>query len=619
MFFSVIKLNYLNGTPYAMLKSQRNGFSRFLNEDVGLDYSQLPVTLGAISVKYFTQLMDDHTLKTLLAKEGNGPGRKGILNCVSDLTSFLANCYHGGRNEAYAVGYHSGILTDIDLAGAYTTAMAAIRLPDWNGLKETMDLGILAQPEALSVARIRFTFPRTTRYPSLPVRAGDYGLIYPIEGVTYCTGPELVVGINQGAEIQVEKGVFVPWLTEDRPFADFTKQINEMRRRYPKGSLLEQTSKEIGNSLYGKIAQGVANMRGDNTTSGRSRRFDSRSGKMKDLPPSKITQPLLAAFITGLVRAVLSELIANLPPDARLLTATTDGFLSDTDSDKLDMSGPMITVFGRLREIVSGDSKALEVKGRVAEAVIVKTRGTIPTKPLDIQSPGKPILAKAGNKLESPIVDTWQESLEWEKIYQSREFNTKHIQRRLIDLKSQWQCDADLVDEKREIRVNLDFDLKRMPKDSVDVNGLINFSTALWQSLDHFLDFREVYDQWRKKKVRVLRTAQDWLDFLEYKRFLKEKSTLGVRTNQRPPVAQLFLRSYAHGNHGLPGKNFRDAAEFLTKCGWPTKVQNVKDAKRRGQSTQDNPIEITDEDQDFLKCVQDRWPEFDYRSFAGQS
>ena len=291
------------------------------------------------------------------------------------------------------------------------------------------------------------------------MRAGDYGLIYPIEGVKYCTGPELVVAINQGAEIQVEKGVFVPWLTEDRPFADFTKQINEMRRRYPKGSLLEQTSKEIGNSLYGKIAQGVANMRGDNTTSGRSRGFDSRSGKMKDLPPSKITQPLLAAFITGLVRAVLSELIANLPPDARLLTATTDGFLSDTDSDKLDMSGPMITVFGRLREIVSGDSNALEVKGRVAEAVIVKTRGTFSTKPLDIQSPGKPILAKAGNKLECPIVDTWQESLEWEKIYQSREFNTKHIQRRLIDLNSQWKCDADLVDEKREIRVNLDFDV----------------------------------------------------------------------------------------------------------------------------------------------------------------
>ena len=359
-------------------------------------------------------------------------------------------------------------------------------------------------------------------------------------------------------------------------------------------------------------------MRGDNTTSGRSRRFDSRSGKMKDLPPSKITQPLLAAFITGLVRAVLSELIANLPPDARLLTATSDGFLSDTDSDKLDMSGPMITVFGRLREIVSGDSNALEVKGRVAEAVIVKTRGTISTKPLDIQSPGKPILAKAGNKLECPIVDTWQESLEWEKIYQSREFNTKHIQRRLIDLKSQWKCDADLVDEKREIRVNLDFDLKRMPKDPVDVNGLINCSTAPWQSLDQFLEYREVFDQWRKKKERVLRTTQDWLDFLEYKRLIKAKATAGVKTNQRPPVTQLFLRSYARGDHGLPGNKFRDVAEFLSEYGWPTKIQNVKDAKRRGSQTRGTIIDLSDEECQFLQKAQERWPNFNYLEFAGR-
>ena len=72
--------------------------------------------------------------------------------------SYFANSYHGGRNEAYAVGYHTGLLTDIDLRGAYTTAMVAIRYPDWDRLAATTDLGVLAQPDALSVARVRFAF-----------------------------------------------------------------------------------------------------------------------------------------------------------------------------------------------------------------------------------------------------------------------------------------------------------------------------------------------------------------------------------------------------------------------------------------------------------------------------
>lgn len=592
---------------------------RFLDEDVELKYSQLPVTLGSISVKLFTQGIDELALSSLLAKDEKKGSSEGILCSVSDLISFFANCYYGGRNEAYVVGYHSGVLTDIDLAGAYTTAMAAIRLPDWNGLKETTDLNILAHPEALSVARIKFKFPCDTRYPSLPVRAGAFGLIYPLEGETYCTGPELVVAIDQGAKIQVEKGVFVPWLNNVRPFAEFTKKINQMRDGYHKGTLLERISKEIGNSLYGKTAQGVANMRGDKNTSGRSRGFNSRSGEMNDLPPSKITQPLLAAYITGLVRAVLSELISKLPSKARLLTATTDGFLSDIGPGELDMSGPMITLFMQLREIVSGDINALEEKGQIAEAIIVKTRGTISTKPMDTLNPGKPILAKAGNKLEDPIDDAWQESLQWEEIYKTREFNTKHTHRRLIDLKSQWQKDADLIDEERDIRVNLDFDLKRQPKDVVDVKGLINFTTDPWQSVDQFLEYREVFDQWRKKKSRVLRTKQDWLDFLEYKRLIKVKVLAGVKTNQRPPVAQLFLRSYARGLHGLPGKDFRDAAEFLSEYGWSTENQNVKDAKRRGRQTLGAAIDLSDEDRQFLHKVQERWPAFDLQGFTGQS
>ena len=66
------------------------------------------------------------------------------------------------------------------------------------GRDETMmttDIDVLANVAALSVARVSFKFPDDTRFPSLPVRAGDRGLIYPLSGVSYCTGAELVVAL----------------------------------------------------------------------------------------------------------------------------------------------------------------------------------------------------------------------------------------------------------------------------------------------------------------------------------------------------------------------------------------------------------------------------------------
>jgi len=591
----------------------------FFTFELGLNLNRYPVTLGAAGVKMFLGGLDGGQLGTLLGISDTVTyhnGNRCWRDNIGDLISFFANCYHGGRNEAFAVGYHEGHLTDIDLVGAYTTAMAAIRYPNWDGLVETTDMGILAQPDALCVARVSFRFPPSTRVPSLPVRAGNRGLIYPLEGVSYCTGAELLVARNLGAEIEVMKGVYVPWLDNERPYAEFTKTINSLRKKYPKGSVLERVAKEIGNSLYGKTAQGVANMRGNRDGAAQSvrqtRSFDSREGKMRDLDPSKITQPLLAAFITGLVRAVLSEMIAALPSDAKLLTATTDGFLSDVDADRLNTSGPLIRFFSQLREIVSGDPNPIEVKGEAAEVIVVKTRGAFATKPIDAGNPGKPILARAGQKLETPISDRWEECREWEQIYRARTYDLKHTQRRMIDLQTQWQSDADLTDYMQEVRVNLDYDLKRKPVAVANRNGVICCSTEPWQTVGEFNTWRDAFEKWRAKKGRVLRTVQDWEDFVAYKRDVAQKAQAGVRTSRRPPVVQLFLRCYAFGKLGLPGRDFAAAAGLVTEHGWPTTIQNVKDAKRRGSVKVGVIDELDEAERNFLLEAAERWPEFDY-------
>lgn len=63
----------------------------------------------------------------------------------------------------------------------------------------------------------------------------------------------------------------------------FVQQVRENRNRHDKGSLEEKFWKEIGNSLYGKLAQGLH----------AKTAFDTARGLNSPLPPSSVTQPFL--------------------------------------------------------------------------------------------------------------------------------------------------------------------------------------------------------------------------------------------------------------------------------------------------------------------------------------
>jgi hypothetical protein len=210
----------------------------FLRVSLEIDGVRIPATLGSAGARTFKQQFDKGELDTLLGYEiiTNGRFKNRLpIAVIADHFSFFADCYHGGRNEAYTVGYSDvGDIIDIDLAGAYTTAMAGIQTPDWGKTIVTIEILQLAKVDVLSVARVNFKFPDNIRFPSLPVRAGERGLIYPQSGTSYCTGAELVVALEQGAVIDVEHGVVVPYADDQRPFAKFTTTINDMlnRRQY---------------------------------------------------------------------------------------------------------------------------------------------------------------------------------------------------------------------------------------------------------------------------------------------------------------------------------------------------------------------------------------------------
>ena len=121
-----------------------------------------------------------------------------------------------------------------------------------------------------------------------------------------------------GADINVKDGYRVDWIPGSiRLFEDIARQIGEIRAeakaQQPPDLVLDKTVKEIVNSVYGKIAQSVAGMRIIKDERDQRRVFNTMYGMSDRLGPSAITNAMMAAYCTGLVRALLLETIGRLP------------------------------------------------------------------------------------------------------------------------------------------------------------------------------------------------------------------------------------------------------------------------------------------------------------------
>ena len=549
-----------------------------------LNLSKLPPTLGGMGVNMFKDLIKGFEKNLTMVLGGKTKdNRYHAHESIQDYTAFVASCYHGGRNEAFHVGFSDSTrdIIDIDLAGAYTSAMAAIREPDWDGVRITTNLQDLAVVDsAMTMARVRVSHPDGTVFPSLPVRAPNgRGLVYPLDGETYATGPELVVAIGQGARIEVIHGLVVPFASDWRPFAEFSLRIAAMRKRYPKKSALELIIKEIGNSLYGKLAQAVDGMRGSG--GGGSRVFDSTTGETVALPPSGITSPVLAAWITGMVRACCSEAIASIPAHRNVYSVTTDGWLSDCTLEEVDTTGPVLSAFARARALIA-EGPILEVKHTVRQVLVVKTRGTFTSLQVD-GSP--PVLARAGQRTDRVFDDEALESLDWINEYRERQYTTSYIHRTLISLRDQWKHSSDLVDQLRTVRLNLEFDHKRRLINPHDRDGLLSASTAPWRNLGEFMAMRDSFESWRKAQRTVCKTREDWDAFIDWADRRPGRVAAGVKAD-RPPLVQMFLRAWARREmRGMPrvkngpAGHHAKIAEIASRW-WPTTRDDVRKAGR---------------------------------------
>lgn len=556
---------------------------------------RVPATIGAMAVSRFTKTLKENNMSPEVCLGTHIKTRelwlteKQAFRTIKNPASvpsrelfetFPINCYHGGRNECFMMGVTpSDHWYDYDLAGAYTTGLLDILTPDYGNIRLSKNPDDYCG-HVMGFALVTFRFPESVPYPSLPVRTDQYGLFFPLSGESWATAPEIELALSLGAEMTIHNGIIVPWICDTSPhnsestsvFLPFVQQVRENRNRHIKGSLEEKFWKEIGNSLYGKLAQGLR----------AKTAFDTARGLNRSLPPSSVTQPFFAAHVTGFIRAVVGELMNALPSDSTVVSVTTDGFLTNCPLDKINMSGPLSSRFQSLCDIVDPGSSMLTCKHEVSQLIAMKTRGQLTYRAIQ----GKPVVhARAGVKPPADIprsdyndymVDLYLNRLPGQTLSRST----------LISTREMWLSESDLVSREQDIRLNLEFDFKRQPvRPAMNEGHLLMFSRP-WDNMEEALQQRSLFDDWRQTHtLKTLADWDDWCDFL-YCRTVFSDMKLKVGSKRSDDIlVRLFLRALTQCQWGLMLKDkksysCKEVAEWLTSEGYSVTVTDVKNAVR---------------------------------------
>ncbi|EIR4563773.1 hypothetical protein LW302_000294 [Salmonella enterica] len=556
---------------------------------------RVPATIGAMAVSRFTKTLKENNMSPEVCLGTHIKTRelwlteKQAFRTIKNPASvpsrelfetFPINCYHGGRNECFMMGVTpSDHWYDYDLAGAYTTGLLDILTPDYGNIRLSKNPDDYCG-HVMGFALVTFRFPESVLYPSLPVRTDQYGLFFPLSGESWATAPEIELALSLGADMTIHNGIIVPWICATSAhnskstsvFLPFVQQVRENRNRHIKGSLEEKFWKEIGNSLYGKLAQGLR----------AKTAFDTARGLNRPLPPSSVTQPFFAAHVTGFIRAVVGELMNALPSDSSVVSVTTDGFLTNCPLNKINMSGPLSSRFQSLCDIVDPGSSMLTCKHEVSQLIAMKTRGQLTYRAIQ----GKPVVhARAGVKPPADIprsdyndymVDLYHNRLPGQTLSRST----------LISTREMWLSESDLVSREQHIRLNLEFDFKRKPVQPAMNEGHLLMSSRPWDNMEEALKQRSLFDDWRQTHtLKTLADWDDWCDFL-YCRTVFSDMKLKVGSKRSDDIlVRLFLRALTQCQWGLMLKDkksysCKEVAEWLTSEGYSVTVSDVKNAVR---------------------------------------
>ena len=249
------------------------------------------------------------------------------------------------------------------------------------------------------------------------------------------------------------------------------QEFADRRKQHAEGTVANALFKLLGNSLYGKIGQGLK----DKTV------YDTAEMHLKSIPPSDITNPYLVAHITGLVRALISEIVASISDRWTVVYLATDGFITNAPLAELSMNGPVARHLTMARERIDGPV-LLDAKYEVDQVLVWRTRGIA-----TLQSKGKAKLARGGMRAPDGVADWNQWFVE---TLLDRDENTTYQSKEPISFPEAHRTNADHIMRCVTKKVNFEFDFKRRPVDPTElvVQGRrhLTLATVPWQTADEF-------------------------------------------------------------------------------------------------------------------------------------
>jgi hypothetical protein len=559
-----------------------------------LKLDKIPHTIGSLAVSAFRKYVagDINTLfggeyyqktvwnvsqTTSSAKSKPTTHRGTVPNSFrATFEDFAIRTYHGGRNECFWTGpTEVGIWRDYDLKSCYTAVSAAIKQIDYGSARLSTNVADFCG-DFPSFALVKFSFADGLRFPCLPVRTDKFGLCYPLTGQTYCTGSEIEVAVSLGVQIEILQGVRFDWVADAKPiFADFMTIVRTNRKKFEKGSFEEKLWKEIGNSLYGKTAQGLVGKTA----------FDIQKGISSKVPTSPITNPYFASHITGLARAVVSEIIARIPSYRTVVSVTTDGFLTDATYDELDLSGPLSQRFLEKLKLIDPTSDGiLEEKHAAAQILAIKTRGQVSAELVDFLPP---VTAKANVQIPRGEKDSNDYMV---KLYLNRTPDSTFVSSRLTSTREQLLSGCDMLNIENKQRLNLEPDFKRELTEPRMIvcrdSEHIALSSAPHKTVNDFLRTRGAADAWRK--TNTLKTITDWDELtdridLEQAKTHTDSASLKIKKGETSGsfLLRMFFRVFTRKELGLKARmSARVLAESLMELGNEVKASNILSSKK---------------------------------------
>lgn len=577
----------------------------------------VPVTLSSLGVHYLLRLWKDADLCTdaiLGTREEHErvwnhktgcslPRKRRVSHPRRHLHEAMATeCYSGGHNVGYTFGAGlPGPWSDLDLASAYTAVMSLLGMPDWDLARVTLDLADFG-PGTFGFAWVKFFFPGDTRFPSLPVRT-DHGLVFPLTGASYCCASEISLALSMGATVEILHGVVIPCDDSVHPFEMFVAECTRRRGAFPKGDVNNALWKELGNSTYGQLAQGTRP----------KRRFDSRSGQHHALPPGRISNPFMAAWITSFVRAVVGEILHSLPRTASVCSVTTDGFLTNASASDITAAttGPLCQLFSAARLRLTGNPQVLEAKHQILQPLGIRTRGQATLVP---DGDHEVVLAKAG--IKPPMKDKTAQNDWLVGLFVNRDADTRVTYSQLRSLQDLYRDGGDLVSLTVERRASLDYDFKRDPIGECmrDIRGVphLAFDTRPWPDVDAFLECRAHWEVFRRQ--RVLKTITDLEDFRAFCLTPQGRSVRTTAPRGGVKVAlRIFLRAWTRNRWGLDSTvmNYPELAYWLTAAGYPCRREDVENAQRSSTKLLEHSVPGTPAVLKFIAVVTAQFPGFE--------